>query len=91
MIIIMLQGKTESGFEFQIKKAALNNMELVEGFVEVDKGHIEKIPSVLEMLLGNEEKKKIYDHVRTNDGFVPMDSLVKELKQIIEVSKELKN
>ena len=87
----MLTGKTESGFEFQFSENAMNNMELIEDLATVDRGDVTALPKVLVALLGAEEKKRLYDHLRTEDGRVPIDLLVEEVKQMFKVSKELKN
>lgn len=87
----MIQGKTKSGFEFRFNKNVLNNMELIEELAAVDQGDIAALPRVLATLLGAEKKKELYEHMRTEDGRVPIDLLVEEVKQIFEVSKELKN
>ncbi|MBE5852261.1 MAG: hypothetical protein E7299_04815 [Lachnospiraceae bacterium] len=87
----MLTGKTESGFEFQLSENAMNNMELIEDLATVDRGDVTALPKVLVALLGAEEKKRLYDHLRTEDGRVPIDLLVEEVKQMFKVSKELKN
>ena len=87
----MIQGKTKSGFEFQIDKKVLNNMELVESLSDVDKGDISELPKVLVAVLGSAGKKELYEHLRTEDGRVPIDLLLEEVKQIFEASKEIKN
>lgn len=87
----MITGKTKSGFEFQLDENVMNNMELIEELAAVDRGDITALPKVLVTLMGAEMKKRLYDHIRTEDGRVPIDLLVEEVKQIFEVSKELKN
>lgn len=87
----MMKGKTESGFEFQLDEKVMNNIELIEDLAAVDQGDITMLPKVLVTLLGAEKKKELYEHLRTEDGRVPIDLLVKEVDQIFKASKELKN
>lgn len=87
----MISGKTESGFKFQIDDQALNDMELIEELLKVDSGDITALPGVLKALLGEKQKKKLYDHVRTDAGRVPMDLLAKEVTDIFKASKTVKN
>lgn len=87
----MIKGKTRSGFEFQLDENVMNNMELIEGLAAVDQGDITALPKVLVKLLGSETKEALYNHVRSEDGRVPIDLLVKEVKEIFSASKEIKN
>ncbi len=87
----MISGKTASGFEFEMDDQALNDMELIEDLMQVDKGDVTALPGVLKTLLGEEQKKKLYDHVRNEKGRVPMDLLAKEVTEIFKASKTVKN
>ncbi|MBR5577549.1 MAG: hypothetical protein IKW28_00975 [Lachnospiraceae bacterium] len=87
----MIKGKTRSGFEFQLDENVMNNMELIEGLAAVDQGDITALPKVLVKLLGSETKEALYNHVRSEDGRVPIDLLVEEVKEIFSASKEIKN
>lgn len=87
----MIAGRTKSGFEFQLDENAMNNMELIEGLAAVDQGDITALPKVLVKLLGSETKEALYNHVRSEDGRVPIDLLVEEVKEIFSASKEIKN
>lgn len=77
-----MKGTTESGFKFNVTDKVLNNMELVEAIAEVDTNPL-RLPGLLTMLLGDEQKKKLYDHVRTEDGAVPMDKVAAEVVAIL--------
>ena len=48
----MMQGKTKSGFAYSIPESRLDNMELLEVLVDIDKGNGTQLPAALEMLLG---------------------------------------
>lgn len=82
-----MKGITENGFKFSINDKALNNMELVEAIAEVDHNTL-LLPRVLKLLLGEEQKKALYDFVRDPDGTVPMDQVATEVEAILHALGE---
>ena len=84
----MIKGKTKSGFVFEIDEEAKDDMELLEGLIQIDQGDLRSIPNVLVMLLGEEQKKALYDHCRGEDGVVPLDRVAEEMKDIFEAFSE---
>ena len=50
-----------------------------------------QISFVIKLLLGKEDKKRLYDHVRTDEGIVPSKEVEKELSEIFTLSQDLKN
>ena len=82
--------KTSTGFIYKINENALNNFELLDLFAEVDENPL-LLPKLLNMLLGEDMKKKLYDHVRLEDGTVPIDKVSNELMEIINGNQEVKN
>ncbi len=79
----MLQGATSTGFEYEIEDWRLDNMELLDALAEADKGNLLAFSVVCDLLFGKEQKKKLYDHVRTEKGTVPSEKLSAELLDII--------
>lgn len=77
--------KSSTGFECTIDAAAMNDMELLDELVAMDRGEVTVIGSIIDRLLGRENKARLYDHVRV-DGRVPIDAISKE---IAEIFKEL--
>ena len=73
---------TSSGFTCDINENNLDDAELLEMVVNIDDGDVLQIPKVLEKLLGKENKKAIYDHVRLEDGRVPFSALNQEIAEI---------
>lgn len=84
------KGTTDSGFKFTIREADLNNFELLEILSDVDENPLQ-LPKLLNMLLGAEQKKALYDHVRLKDGTVPIDIITNEIMSIFQSHKETKN
>lgn len=87
----MVKGKTESGFEFKIEEAQLDDMEFMEALSDVQDDPL-VFPKVCRMLLGEEQKKKLYDHLRDENGKVPIAAVNEAITEIMTVSGEkLKN
>lgn len=82
--------KTSTGFAYSINENALNNFELLDLFAEVDENPL-LLPKVIKLLLGEEDKKRLYDHVRLEDGTVPVDKISNELMEIITGNNDAKN
>lgn len=74
--------KTKSGFECEITKDRLDNMELVDALAELDENEL-AVSRVCLLLLGKETRKRLYDHLRTEDGRVPTAALTAELSEIM--------
>lgn len=83
----MLQGKTESGFCFEIDESALDDMEFVEALADLEEDAL-KLPKVCNMLLGKEQKAKLYDHLRNEDGKVPINDVSNAIVEIMSVAGE---
>ncbi len=86
----MLKGTTKSGFAFAVNEAVINDMELLELMAEMDKGHAENLPEVCRRILGQEQKARLYEHVRT-DGVVPIDKVSLEITEILQSGGQGKN
>lgn len=86
----MIKGKTNSGFEFAIEEHVLDNMELVDAIAEVDED-ISKISKVVKMILPTDQRKALYDHLRTPNGNVPIMAVVDEVVEIFHYNPQGKN
>ena len=85
----MLKGKTKSGFEFEVEDEQLNNFELIEVLADVDVNPL-LLPKLVKMLLGNDQKNRLLDHLRTEKGIVPLDAISTEIMEIFQ-SGQAKN
>lgn len=84
----MIQGKTNSGFKFEIDENQLKNYEFVELVVEVDENEL-LMPKLLKLLLGD-QVEALKDHIRDESGIVPIEKMVTEIKDIFE-NAQVKN
>ena len=57
----MITGKTKSGFVYAIPEKRIHNMELLDALVEVERGSDAGLSDALNLLLGKDLKKKLYD------------------------------
>lgn len=87
----MIKGKTNSGFEFQLNDNVLDNMELLELMVEVQNGNPAALIPSFRMVLGDEQHKALYDHLRTEDGRVPVKAAAEAFAEIVKTAKQGKN
>ena len=83
----MRSGTTSSGFKFKIDEVDLNDMEFIEIMAEAEENPL-KYPKMVERMLGKEQKKKLYDHVRTKEGRVPPDAIDEEVEEIFILAGE---
>lgn len=84
-----IKGTTSTGFDFEISQDRLNNYELVEAVAEVDTNPL-VLPRLLNLMLGP-QARDLKDHVRTDEGLVPMESLMSEVEEIFANQKSVKN
>lgn len=85
-----LTGKTASGFSYNIPKERLNNYELIEALGELEESPL-LMGKVVTLMLGKEQTKKLKDHLRTEDGFVPNNLMESEITEIMKSQAALKN
>ena len=82
----MKKGVTKSGFEYELTDERLNNFELFDVMAEVDENSL-LIPKMLTLLLGKDQKKALYDHLRDEKGIVPIEKVTEEIKEIFDNEK----
>lgn len=85
----MIRGKTKSGFKFKINERVLNDYELIELLAEVEENPL-LVTKVLTTVLGD-DKQRLIEHVREEDGIVPVDAMMEEIAEIFNASNEGKN
>lgn len=73
----------ENGLELEVNEKAVNNMELLDALEEMTEGNELAISKVVKLMLGNENRKKLYDFVRDKDGRVPLEIIDKCLTEIM--------
>ena len=81
----VIKGTTSTGFKFEVSQERLANYELVEAIAEVDEN-----PLVLPKLLGP-QAEDLKEHVRDENGLVPLNRLMAEIEEIFNSKTSLKN
>lgn len=84
----MIKGVTKTGFKYEITKEALENYELLETISEVDDNPL-LVPKVVKLLLGK-NSEALKEHVRNEDGIVPIDKMMAEIEDIFQGQTALK-
>ena len=77
-------GKLNNGFEYEVDDAVLDDMEMVDALAEAQSTNPRAISSVVKKLLGDEQKKTLYDLVRREDGTVPIEEVTNTVVEIFE-------
>lgn len=85
-------GKLENGFEYEVDDAVLDDMEMVDALSEAQSTNPLALSTVINKLLGNEQKKALYDAVRREDGTVPIEDITQSVVTIFQsIGDEGKN
>lgn len=82
-------GKTSSGFSYSFDKRILTDWDFISilgTITDEEKKDTEKISNLqklLKLILGDEQTKALIDHIRkSNDGFAPLEEVMKEFAEI---------
>lgn len=87
----MIRGKLESGFEYEVADEVRDNMELLDAIVEADENPL-AVSKVVKLLLGENQRRNLYDHLRTDKGNVPILAVSNAVAEIFRGSGQaLKN
>lgn len=89
MSVESIKGTTSSGFTFEISKERMSNYELVEAIAEVDTNPL-VLPKLIKLLLGD-QAEELKNHVRDENGIVPLEKMNDVIKEIFESQSKVKN
>lgn len=82
----------QDGYEITIDEARLTNFELVDAMAELtEQDNPLAISRVVLLLLGKEERKRLYAHLRDEKGLVPAEAVSNALAEIFKSIGEVKN
>jgi|SRR5690625_3688100 len=87
--LMTLKGTTESGFEYVVEKETLDDWELFEMMSEMEERPF-LLNNIITTLLGKKQKEKLKDHLRNENGKIPMQEMGKVLEEIFNQHKETK-
>ncbi len=87
----MIEGKTKTGFAFELDEEVFNDYELLEALREVDTGNESAIVDVINRMLDKEQRNALKDHLRNEKGRVGAREMITEVAEIMQASKAGKN
>ncbi len=87
----MITGKTKSGFEYALEDDVTDDYELLELLIAIDGGEYTGITDMVKRLLGDEQKEKLKEHLRKENGRISTRAMLNEVMEIFKGSKEGKN
>ena len=79
--------RMKSGVTLELDDKVMDNMELVDTLAEASDEDPLVVSKMVRLILGD-ERKKLYDSLRTEDGRVPVESVSDALKDIFEAFGE---
>ena len=77
----MITAKTNDGFEIELSEDALDDAELLDALGGMQDGNVFDMSRLT--LRGKEGRKKLYDHLRTPDGRVPVAKVADALGELM--------
>lgn len=87
----MITVELKNGFKAKIDPSKLDDMYFIEAMAEMET-NIVKLSDVCSMLLGEEQKMKMYKSLEEKDGRVPLDSINDAITEIMtKAGDEIKN
>lgn len=84
----MKEGVTKTGFHFSLEDDAMDDMDLVEELANMQENDLIAITRVVTMVFGPDQKKALYDHLRTQEGRVKVSTVMDAIKDAFAVFGE---
>ena len=75
---------TASGFQADIEESRLDDMELLDALVAIQKGNTSLLPEVVDKIMGG-QKIALYEHLRNSSGITPITAVMKAVFEIIDL------
>lgn len=83
----MVKGETKNGFKFEIDPDEVNDIEFLERLGEAGED-VSKMPRIMKEILGEDQRKRMYDHIRNEKGKVPIDTAMDIFTEILTIANE---
>ncbi len=83
-----MKGKLKNGFSFDVDENALDNMELIDAMAEAQEENPAMFSKAVLLLLGKDQRKKLYDHIRDDNGRVSVEAVTNSFVEIFEALGE---
>ena len=79
----MITASTKDGFAVELDEEVMNNAELLDAMADVQSSDVLALGRAVRLLIGKENAKKLYDHLRTEDGRVPIEALSNAFGELV--------
>lgn len=79
-----IKGKTSTGFEFTVNPDVMDDMELIDAIADTIDSNPLAFSTVCTKLLGAEQKKALYNHLRSESGRVTVESVSEAISDIFK-------
>ena len=83
-----MKGELKNGFKFDVDPEILDDMELIDALAKVQGEDATAISVVVQKIFGEDQRQALYDSVRTENGRVPIQSVVNAVVEIFEALGE---
>lgn len=88
----MKTGKLSNGFEYEVDESGFDDMRFLDALAEADEGDPLAASRVGTMILGKEQKQKLYKMLQEKNGKVPVGATIECYKEILDqLGDESKN
>lgn len=85
-----MKGELKSGFEFEVADDVCDNMELLDAVVDADENPL-AVSKIVKLLLGEDQRRALYDHLRDESGRVPVLAVSNAVAEIFQSTTKTKN
>ena len=86
------KGTLKNGFTYEVDDEVLDDMYLVEAIAEAQNEDPLKITQVITMIMGADQKNRLYKNLENDKGRVPSSVAVDALQELFEqLGEEAKN
>lgn len=79
-----MKGTLKNGFAFDVDPNVLDDMELIDALAQAQGEDATAISKVLVMVLGVEQRNRLYDVLREENGRVPIKATMESIVEIFE-------
>lgn len=83
-----MKGELKNGFVFEVSDETLDDMELVDAMAEAQEDNPLKFSKAVRLLLGEEQRKKLYEIIKAEKGRVSVDAVSAAFVEIMQALGE---
>ena len=86
-----MQGKTKSGFEFEMDETVLDDMRILDMIAGISSGDVTQLSPLIRKILGDEQRERLYRYLEEKEGRASIGRVSEEITEIFEACKSGKN